>query len=73
MDLHQIWRLLTKLYSAVYVILPFHAIKGLIDDGYVKTIDKGKRYRATFAKKDGKIFLARKDVKRHVDNWDSIK
>ena len=55
------------------MILPFHAIKGLIDDGYVKTIDKGKRYRATFAKKDGKIFLARKDVKRHVDNWDSIK
>ena len=56
-----------------YVILPFHAIGGLIDDGYVKTIDKGKRYRATFAKKDGKVFLARKDVKRHVDNWDSIK
>ena len=56
-----------------YVILPFHAIEGLIGEGYVKTIDKGKRYRATFAKKDGRVFLARKDVKRHVDNWDSIK
>ena len=56
-----------------YVILPFHAIEELIGDGYVKTIDKGKRYRATFAKKDGKVFLAKKDVKRHVDNWDSIK
>ena len=56
-----------------YVILPFHAIEELIGDGYVKMIDKGKRYRATFAKKDGRVFLAKKDVKRHVDNWDSIK
>ena len=59
--------------SERYVILPFHTIDGLINAGDVKTIDKGKRYRATFAKKDDKVLLAKKDIKRYVDNWDLIK
>ena len=59
--------------SERYVILPFHAIEELIHEGYVKTIDEGKRYRTTFAKKDDKVLLAKKDVKRYVDNWDLIK
>ena len=59
--------------SEWYVILPFHTIAELIDEKYVKTIDKGNRYRATFAKKDGTILLAKKDAKRYVDNWELIK
>ena len=56
-----------------YIILPFHTIDGLINAGDVKTIDKGKRYRATFAKKDGKVLLAKKDIKHNVNNWSLIK
>ena len=56
-----------------YVILLFHAIEGLIDEGYIKTINKGKQYRTTFAKKDDKVLLAKKYIKRHVNNWDSIR
>ena len=59
--------------SERYAILPFHVIAELIDEGYVKTIDKGNRYRATFAKKDGTILFVKKDAKRYVDNWDLIK
>lgn len=56
-----------------YVILPFHAVEMLIDDGCIKTINKGDRYRATFVEKDGKVFLGERDLKLHVGNWDSIK
>ena len=56
-----------------YVILPFRAIEVLINDGYVKTIYKDKRYGAMFAKKDDRILLAKKDAEYYVDDWDLIK
>ena len=43
-----------------YVILPFHAMEGLIDSGHVKTIPKSNRYRAVFAKDRGQVVLAKK-------------
>ena len=56
-----------------YVILPFHAMEGLIDSGHVKTIPKSNRYRTVFTKDRDQVILAKKDVKLYVDNWNSIK
>ena len=41
-------------------ILPFHTIAELIDDGYVKTIDKDNRYRARLPRKMERYYLPRK-------------
>ena len=56
-----------------YVILPFHAMEGLIDSGHIKTLSKSNRYRAIFAKEGDKVLLGGKDMRLYVDNWDSIK
>lgn len=56
-----------------HVILPFHAMEGLIDSGHIKTIPKSNRYRAIFTKDGNKVLLGKKDIKLYVDNWDSIK
>ena len=56
-----------------YVILPFHAMEGLIDSGHVKTIPKSNIYRTVFTKDGDQVLLAKKDVKLYVDNWNSIK
>ena len=56
-----------------YVILPFHAMEGLINSGHIRTLAKANRYRAIFAKDGHNVFLRNKDVKFYVDNWDSIK
>ena len=40
-----------------YVILPIHAMEGLIDSGHIKTLSKSNRYRAIFARRGTRYFL----------------
>ena len=56
-----------------HVVLPFHAMEGLIDSGHIKTMSKSNRYRAIFTKDGNTVLLRKKDIKLYVDNWDSIK
>ena len=57
-----------------YVILPFTEMQKNIALKNILTVDKGKRYRANFTLRDGKMFLGnlKNDITFFVDNWGLI-
>src|SRR3989338_1194297 len=58
-----------------YLILPLGEIEKAIEQEFVHVVGKGKLYRITITKRDGKIYLGRRDneVSYYLDRWDIIK
>ena len=58
-----------------YLILPLHEVEKAIEQEFVHVVGKGKLYRITITKRDGKIYLGRRDneVSYYLDRWDIIK
>jgi len=58
-----------------YVILPLHEIEKSIEEEFIHVVGNGKLYRITIKKRDGKIYLGRKenDVSYYLNRWDAIK
>jgi hypothetical protein len=58
-----------------YVILPLNEIEKSIEGEFIHVVGDGKLYRITMKKRDGKIYLGRKDndVTYYLNKWDAIK
>ena len=58
-----------------YLILPLHQVEKSIDEEFIHVVGKGKLYRITIKKRDGKVYLGRQenDVSYYLNHWDIIK
>jgi hypothetical protein len=58
-----------------YIILPLSEIEKSIEEEFIHVVGNGKLYRITIKKRDGKIYLGRKenDVTFYLNRWDTIK
>lgn len=58
-----------------YLILPLHQVEKSIEEEFIHVVGKGKLYRITIKKRDGKVYLGRRenDVSYYVNRWDIIK
>lgn len=58
-----------------YLILPLNEIEKSIDNEFIHIVGNGKLYRITITKRQGKIFLGRRenDVSYYLNRWDIIK
>lgn len=58
-----------------YLILPLHEVEKAIEQEFVHVVGKGKLYRITITKREGKIYLGRRDneVSYYLNRWDIIK
>ncbi len=58
-----------------YLILPLHEIEKSIEEEFIHIVGKGKLYRITVKKRDGKVYLGRRenDVSYYLNRWDIIK
>lgn len=58
-----------------YLILPLHEVEKAIEQQFVHVVGKGKLYRITITKRNGKIYLGRRDneVSYYLNRWDIIK
>ena len=58
-----------------YLILPLHQVEKSIEEEFIHIVGNGKLYRITIKKRDGKVYLGRRenDVSYYVNHWDIIK
>lgn len=58
-----------------YLILPLGEIEKSIDEEFIHVVGNGKLYRITVKKRDGQIYLGRKenDVSYYLNRWEAIK
>ena len=58
-----------------YLILPLHEIEKSIEEEFIHIVGKGKLYRITIKKREGKIYLGRKenDISYYLNRWEAIK
>jgi hypothetical protein len=58
-----------------YLILPLHEIEKSIEEEFIHVVGNGKLYRITIKKRDGKIYLGRRenDVSYYLNRWNIIK
>ena len=58
-----------------YLILPLHQIEKSIEEEFIHIIGKGKLYRITIRRRDGKVYLGRRenDVSYYLNRWEVIK
>ena len=58
-----------------YLILPLHEVEKAIEQEFVHVVGKGKLYRITITRREGKIYLGRRDndVSYYLNRWDIIK
>src|SRR3989338_3289410 len=58
-----------------HLILPLHEVEKAIEQEFVHVVGKGKLYRITITRREGKIYLGRRDneVSYYLDRWDIIK
>ena len=58
-----------------YLILPLPEIEKAIEQEFVHVVGKGKLYRITITRREGKIYLGRRDneVSYYLNRWDIIK
>ncbi len=58
-----------------YLILPLHQVEKSIEEEFIHIVGNGKLYRITIKKRDGKVYLGRreKDVSYYMNHWDIIK
>lgn len=58
-----------------YLILPLNEIEKSIDEEFIHVVGNGKLYRITIKKRDGKIYLGRKEnnVSYYLNRWSIIK
>lgn len=58
-----------------YLILPLHEIEKSIEEEFIHIVGSGKLYRITIKKRDGKVYLGRRenDVSYYMNRWDIIK
>lgn len=58
-----------------YLIVPLHEIEKAIEQEFVQIVGKGKLYRITIRRRQGKIYLGRKEneVSYYLNRWDVIK
>jgi len=58
-----------------YLILPLHQVEKSIDEEFIHVVGKGKLYRITIKKRDGKVYLGRQEnnVSYYLNHWDIIK
>lgn len=58
-----------------YLILPLNEIEKSIDEEFIHIVGNGKLYRITIKKRNGKIYLGRKenDVSYYLNRWEAIK
>jgi len=58
-----------------YLILPLHQVEKSIEEEFIHIVGNGKLYRITIKKRDGKVYLGRRenDVSYYMNHWDIIK
>lgn len=58
-----------------FLILPYHTIERLINQGVILNVGHGKRYRVNIKLRDGNIYLGTKEneMNYYLDNWGLVK
>lgn len=58
-----------------FLILPYHIIEKLINQGVILNVGHGKRYRVNIKLRDGNIYLGTKEneMNYYLDNWELVK
>lgn len=58
-----------------YLILPLHEVEKAIEQEFVQVVGKGKLYRVTIRRREGKIYLGRKEneMTYYLNRWEVIK
>lgn len=58
-----------------YLILPLLELEKAIEQEFIHVVGKGELYRITITRRDGKIYLGRRDneVSYYLNRWDIIK